>query len=43
MRYIGRDYADKRWINHQAGLIRSAFSVTVGAILALILIIWLES
>ena len=42
MKYTDKDYADKRWIHHEEGLLRSAFSVTVGAILALALIIWLD-
>ena len=47
MKYINRDHADKRWIHRDdipaRELARSGFSVTIGAMLALILIIWLES
>lgn len=47
MKYINRDHACKRWIKQEdipaRELARSGFSVTVGAMLALILIVWLES
>ena len=47
MKYINRDHACKRWIKQEdvptRHLISSGISVTLGALIALVLIIWLES